>query len=149
MTSTLISNIGQLVTNDPSAGDGSALGVMTDCSLVLVDGRVTAHIPSGEALPACDERIDAGGGCVIPAFVDSHNHLVFAGDRAAEFAARMAGQPYAAGGIMSTVRDTRAATDIELLARTRQLTAEAQSKGTGAMETKSGYELTADGELRP
>lgn len=148
MTSTLLANIGELVTNDPSLGDGSTLGLMHDAALVIEDGRVTAVLGAGTPEPACDERIDAEGRAVIPAFVDSHNHLVFAGDRSAEFAARMAGQPYKAGGILSTVRDTRAAADEQLLAHTRRLTAEAQSQGTGAMETKTGYELTLDGELR-
>ena len=119
MTSTLVADIGQLVTNDANLGDESALGLMHDCALVVVDGVVEHVVASGTALPACDERIDAGGRAVIPAFVDSHNHLLFVGDRSTEFAARMAGQPYEAGGIMTTVNATRAADEAELLSRAR------------------------------
>jgi len=109
---------------------------------------VAEVVASGAAAPACDERLDAGGRAVIPAFVDSHNHLLFAGDRSAEFAARMAGQPYQAGGIMTTVGATRAAGDDELLSGARRLVAEGRAQGTGTVESKTGYELTRDGELR-
>ena len=148
MTSTLVANIGQLVTNDPTMGDGSALGVVNSCSLVVTDGLVAAVVPRGAAEPQCDSRIDIGGRSVIPAFVDSHNHLLFAGDRSAEFAARMAGEPYAAGGIMTTVTATRAASDDDLLCNARRLLEEGRAQGTGTVETKTGYELTRDGELR-
>lgn len=148
MTSTLICNIGELVTNDSATGEGSPLGVMRDAAMVVQDGRVAALIAAGEPLPQCDECIDAGGAAVIPAFVDSHNHLLFAGDRSAEFAARMAGQSYEAGGIMTTVSATRAGTSEALLANALRLAAEARSQGTGTLETKTGYALTPDGELR-
>jgi imidazolonepropionase len=143
-----VANIGQLVTNDPTMGDASALGVVNSCSLVVTDGLVAAVVPRGAAEPQCDSRIDIGGRSVIPAFVDSHNHLLFAGDRSAEFAARMAGEPYAAGGIMTTVTATRAASDDDLLRNARRLLEEGRAQGTGTVETKTGYELTRDGELR-
>jgi len=139
-----IDNIGLLVTNDPGLGDGP-LGIVRDASLVLGGGRVLAV--EGEGALA-DERLDAGGRCVIPGFVDSHTHLVFAGDRAAEFVARMAGAPYAAGGIASTVASTRAASEQELreLARARRL--EALRGGVTHLEVKSGYALDVGGEQR-
>src|SRR6478609_840664 len=104
MPATVVDSIGLLVTNDPELGDGP-LGVVRDAALVLEDGEVSAVERAGAQ---GDERIDAGGRCVIPGFVDSHTHLLFAGDRAEEFAVRMAGAPYAAGGIRSTVASTRA-----------------------------------------
>ena len=112
MTTTVIDRIGLLVTNDPTVGEG-ALGVVRDASVVLDGDRVLSVGRSGQV---ADQRIDVGGRCVVPGFVDSHAHLVFAGDRAAEFAARMSGQPYSAGGIRSTVSATRAADDGALAA---------------------------------
>ena len=144
MSTIAIDNIGLLVTNDQGLGDGP-LGIVRDASLVLGGGRVLAV--EGEGALA-DERLDAGGRCVIPGFVDSHTHLVFAGDRAAEFVARMAGAPYAAGGIASTVASTRAASEQELreLARARRL--EALRAGVTHLEVKSGYALDVGGEQR-
>ena len=110
MSTLAVDNIGLLVTNDPDGGEGP-LGVVRDAALVFGDGRVIAVQDAGAL---ADERIDAGGGCVIPGFVDSHTHLVFAGDRSEEFAARMAGAPYAAGGIRLTVESTRAASEQQL-----------------------------------
>ena len=112
--STLITNVGELVTNagpddDPGRGPG-AFAVLTGAALVIEDGRVAWTGPAGHA-PAADEAVDCGGRAVLPGFVDSHAHLVFAGERSAEFAARMAGTPYQAGGIRSTVAATRAAPD--------------------------------------
>ena len=104
----LLTGIGELVTNDPDR-DGP-LGILTGAAVVLSHGRVAWVGPAREA-PAADTAQDVGGRAVLPGFVDSHSHLVFAGDRAAEFRARMAGEPYTAGGIRSTVRATRAATD--------------------------------------
>ena len=112
--STVITNIGELVTNDPQADD--LLGIVTDAAVVLEGDRVAWTGPAADA-PAADVHVDAGGRAVIPGFVDSHSHLVFAGDRAPEFAARMAGTPYAAGGIRTTVAATRAATDEQLTGR--------------------------------
>lgn len=146
MSSLLVDNIGLLVTGDPAHGDGP-LGTVVDAALVA-DGETVAWIGPRGAAPAADTAVDAGGGCVLPGFVDSHNHLFFAGDRSAEFAARMAGQPYAAGGIRTTVAATRAASDEELAARAISLAAEALAQGTTTIEIKSGYGLTPADEAR-
>jgi len=98
--------------------------------------------------PQADRRVDVAGRAVLPGFVDSHAHLVFAGDRAAEFEARMAGTPYDGGGIASTVRATRAASDDELRASLARLVAEMRAQGTTTVEVKSGYGLTVDDEAR-
>ncbi|MEU8139251.1 imidazolonepropionase [Streptodolium elevatio] len=146
MASFLIDNIASLVTNDPSLGDGP-LGVLRDAAVVLDGERIAWVGPAGDAPPA-DARHDAAGRAVIPGFVDSHAHLVFAGDRTDEFAARMAGQAYAAGGIRTTVAATRAATDEALAANLERLVAEAARQGTTLIECKSGYGLTVDDEAR-
>lgn len=147
MTATLITGIGELVTCDPAQGDGSALGILHDAALVTEDGRVAWLGPASSA-PAADGRVDVGGRSVIPGFVDSHTHLVFAGERSAEFAARMAGEPYTGGGIMTTVAATRSATTDELRANTRRLLAEMVSSGTTTVEIKSGYGLNIADEQR-
>ena len=144
--SVLVDRIGSLVTNDPALGSGP-LGLLGDAALVLDGGRVAWVGPASRA-PAADERVDADGRAVLPGFVDSHAHLVFAGDRAEEFAARMAGRPYTAGGIRTTVAATRAATREELSRRTGALVAEALRSGTTTLEVKSGYGLTVDDERR-
>ena len=144
----LIDNIGALVTNDPTLGHGP-LGLIDDAALLLGDGVVLwagprARLPEG----AGAERFDASGRAVIPGFVDSHAHLVFAGDRTAEFAARMSGLPYSAGGIRTTVAATRAATEAELDANLARLIGEALRSGTTTIECKSGYGLSVDHERR-
>ncbi|MET8199063.1 imidazolonepropionase [Micromonospora taraxaci] len=144
MSSLLVDNIGELVTN--GAGEGP-LGIRRNAAVLVEEGRVVWVGPSPYA-PAADRRLDAGGAAVLPGFVDSHAHLVFAGDRAAEFAARMAGQPYTGGGIRTTVGATRAATDNELRATVRRLRGEALRQGTTTMEIKSGYGLTVADEAR-
>lgn len=147
MGSTLIANIGELVTCDASLGDGSPRGVLRDAALVMEDGRV-AWVGASAQAPAADARVDAAGRAVVPGFVDSHTHLVFAGERSAEFAARMAGEPYTGGGIAVTVAATRAASDEELragaLARAREMAA----SGTTTFEAKSGYGLDVESEAR-
>jgi imidazolonepropionase len=143
--STLITDIGELVTNDPHADD--LLGIVTDAAVVLEGDRVAWTGAAADA-PAADVHVDAGGRAVIPGFVDSHSHLVFAGDRAPEFAARMAGTPYAAGGIRTTVAATRAATDEQLTGRVAALVAEMRRQGTTTVEIKSGYGLTVRDEAR-
>ncbi|MFI6328435.1 imidazolonepropionase [Micromonospora chersina] len=143
--SLLVDNIGELVTNSPG-GDGP-LGIRRDAALLVEDGEVAWIGPARDA-PAADRRIDAEGGAVLPGFVDSHAHLVFAGDRAAEFAARMAGEPYTGGGIRTTVGATRAASDDELRATVRRLRGEAMRQGTTTIEIKSGYGLTVADEAR-
>lgn len=147
MTSMLVDRIGELVTNDPALGAGSPLGVLRDAALVCEAGRV-AWVGERPGAPPADVRLDAAGAAVIPGFVDSHSHLVFAGDRAGEFAARMAGEPYAAGGIRSTVGATRAASDEELAANLARLVAEMRAQGTTTLEVKSGYGLTVRDEER-
>ena len=144
MSALVIDGIGLLVTNDPSLGEGP-LGVLRDASLVLEEGLVTAVEPTGAA---GDERFDAGGRCVIPGFVDSHTHLVFAGDRADEFAARMAGRPYEAGGIRVTTEATRSASTAELVALTRARREEGIRAGITHVEIKSGYGLDVASEER-
>ncbi|KOX20963.1 imidazolonepropionase [Saccharothrix sp. NRRL B-16348] len=139
--STLVTGIGELTTNDPE------LGRLADAALVLADGRVAWVGPASSA-PAADERVDVAGRAVLPGWVDSHTHLVFAGDRTAEFEARMAGQAYAAGGIAVTVDATRAASDDALAANLRRHVAEAVAQGTTTIETKTGYGLTVDDEVR-
>jgi imidazolonepropionase len=139
MTTLALDNIGLLVTCEES------LGSTRDAALVIEDGIVASIEPVGAA---ADLRIDAGGRCAIPGFVDSHTHLVFAGDRGEEFAARMAGAPYQAGGILTTVAATRAASDEQLRTLAAMRQAEGRRAGTTHVEIKSGYELTVDGEAR-
>lgn len=139
--SLVIDNIGLLVTGDAEQG------TRTGAALVIDAGRVAAIGDAGRAQPT-DERIDAAGACVIPGFVDSHTHLVFAGDRADEFAARMAGAPYAAGGIQVTTDATRSASDETLLALARARIGEAHRCGITHTEIKSGYGLDVESEQR-
>jgi imidazolonepropionase len=147
MTSLLLRHIGELVTNDPTLGDGSPLGLLTDAALVVEGGRV-AWVGRTADAPVADAVQDVGGRAVLPGFVDSHSHLVFAGDRSAEFAARMAGTPYSAGGIRTTVAATRAASDEELAAHVGRHVAEMRRQGTTTVEIKSGYGLTVRDEAR-
>ncbi|MFG2574366.1 imidazolonepropionase [Streptomyces sp. NPDC048481] len=159
MSSTVITNIATLVTNDPSLGrgsprsdacengGGSPLGLIRDAA-VVIDGDRIAWTGESSKAPATDNRVDAGGRSVLPGFVDSHSHLVFAGDRTEEFNARMSGRGYTAGGIRTTVAATRAASDEELEANLTRYLGEALSQGTTTMETKSGYGLTVADEAR-
>ena len=146
MSTSLITNIGELTTNVGSP-DGDRVGTRLDAAVLIEDGRI-AWVGSADAAPGADEIVDAGGRAVIPGFVDSHSHLVFGGDRAAEFEARMAGQKYAAGGIRSTVAATRAASDDELRARLRGFVDELLAQGTTTIEVKSGYGLSVADEER-
>jgi imidazolonepropionase len=147
----LITNIGELVTNAPE-GDSRAAGpgsfASTAAAALVIDAGQVAWTGPAARAPAADEAVDAAGRAVLPGFVDSHAHLVFAGERGAEFAARMAGLPYAAGGIRSTVTATRAATDEQLGANLRSLAAELLAQGTTTFECKSGYGLTVRDEAR-
>jgi len=148
--STLITNIGELVTNAPTAAPEDGPGpfqAFSGAALVVDGGRIAWTGPAARA-PAADEIVDARGRAVLPGFVDSHAHLVFAGERSAEFAARMAGQPYAAGGIHVTVAATRAASDMTLRANLRRLSDEMVRQGTTTHECKSGYGLTVRDEAR-
>jgi imidazolonepropionase len=143
--SLVLTGIGELTTNDPTR-DG-LLGIVQDAALVVQGGTVAWTGPAREA-PAADVAYDVGGRAVVPGFVDSHAHLVFAGDRAEEFAARMTGRPYEAGGIRTTVAATRAATDEQLAANLARLVDEMRRQGTTTVEVKSGYGLTVRDEAR-
>ena len=144
--STLVTGIAELVTNDPALGPGP-LGIVTGAALVVDDGRV-AWVGPAAAAPAADARIDVDGRAVLPGFVDSHAHLVFAGERSAEFEARMSGVPYDGGGIASTVAATRAAGADQLRSRLRELVGEMRAQGTTTVEVKSGYGLTVADEAQ-
>lgn len=146
MSTTVLSEIGSLVTNDPALGDGP-LGLRRDAAIVF-DGDRVVWVGDSAAAPAADTGIALDGCAVLPGFVESHAHLVFAGDRAAEFAARMAGRPYAAGGIRTTIAATRAASDDALAANLRRLLAESLRAGSTTVECKSGYGQTVADELR-
>ncbi len=139
--SLLIDNIGLLVTNEEDRPERAN-------AALLIDDGVVAWLGAAGSAPDADERVDAEGGCVIPGFVDSHSHLMFAGDRADEFEARMAGRRYEAGGIRRTVALTREADDEQLLANARRLVAEMRSQGTTTVEIKSGYGLDVAQEAR-
>jgi imidazolonepropionase len=147
VTSTLLTGIGQLVTNDPSLGDGSPLGVIEAAALVVEDG-VVVWVGHASDAPGADEAVDAAGRAVVPGFVDSHTHVVFAGERSEEFAARMAGERYTGGGIATTVAATRAASDDALRALARARVGDMTASGTTTLEIKSGYGLTAQDEAR-
>jgi imidazolonepropionase len=149
MATTRFDNIAVLVTNDPAndAGDGSMLGLVRDASIVI-DADKVAWVGHRNEAPDADVRVDLDGQTVVPGFVDSHSHLIFAGDRATEFAARMAGTPYTAGGIATTVSATRAASTGDLRLNARRLVAEMATSGTTTVEIKGGYGLTTDDEVR-
>lgn len=138
MTTLLVTGIGELFAAD---------GPLDDAAFVVERGQI-AWLGARAAAPDADDRLDVGGRAVIPGFVDSHSHLVFGGDRAAEFAARMSGVPYGAGGITSTVEATRAATDEQLAANVARLVGEMTRQGTTTVEIKSGYGLTVADEVR-
>ncbi|MEF3404765.1 imidazolonepropionase [Agromyces sp. CCNWLW203] len=167
----LLTGIGELVTNEPAPDrEAGPLGIVRDAAVLVEDGRIAwigsashaderlAHRVERDDRRDGDEHrslwdaevevVDAGGRAVMPGFVDSHSHLVFGGDRAAEFAARMAGQRYEAGGIRSTVAATRAASDDELRARLAGFVAELHAQGTTTFEIKSGYGLSVADEER-
>ena len=146
MSALLLTGIGELTTNVAAGGD--PCGTIRDAAVLIEDGRVVWAGGEGTAPDTAGEVVDVEGRAVIPGFVDSHTHLVFAGDRADEFEARMRGVPYAAGGIRRTVAATRAAADDELRARLARLVAELHAQGTTTFEIKTGYDLTADGEAR-
>ncbi len=155
--SLLLTGIGELTTNDPAVAESLAaqadpgdrlLGVIRDAAVVVSADGVLEWVGRAADAPAADASRDLGGRAVIPGFVDSHTHLVFAGDRSAEFAARMTGTPYDGGGIRVSVQATRAASDDELLALVRGRVAEMRAQGTTTVEIKSGYGLTLADEVR-
>ena len=148
MSNLLVTDIGCLVTNEVGI-DGTPLGIINDAAFAVTDGRVS-WVGARSGVNASDYQniISANGKAVIPGFVDSHNHLVFAGDRAIEFSARMQGQPYEAGGINYTVEQTRRASDEELRGNVSALVNEGLVSGTTTVEIKSGYGLSIADELR-
>ena len=145
MTATLYTDIGELVTNDPARP--GLLGLVHDAAVVVAGGRI-AWVGQATRAPEADRRFRLDGRAVLPGFVDSHTHAVFAGDRSAEFAARMAGEKYTGGGIASTVEATRAASREDLTVRLRTLVSEMRAQGTTTVEVKSGYGLTVADEVR-
>lgn len=142
--STLYKGISSLALTGESFGD---IRVIEDVALAVDAGKVLFAGPIAKA-PACDQEIDLGGKAVIPGFVDSHSHLIFAGERSEEFASRISGKPYAAGGIRTTVRATRAASDAELKANAEKLIEEFYASGITQFEIKSGYGLDVESEVR-
>jgi imidazolonepropionase len=148
MSDLLVTDIGCLVTNDP-AFDGSPLGLISNAAFTVTDGKVSwVGAKSAAKVTEFENVISANGKAVIPGFVDSHNHLIFNGDRAVEFSARMQGLPYSAGGINYTVEQTRKANDLELRANAAGLVIEGISSGSTTVEIKSGYGLTIADEVR-
>ena len=145
MSSTLVTGIGELVTCDGPAQE--PLGLRLDAALVVDDGRV-AWVGDAAQAPSADHRVDVEGRAVLPGFVDSHAHLVFAGDRGEEFAARMAGTRYDGGGIGVSVSATRSASDDKLRELLATRVAEMRAQGTTTVEVKSGYGLTVEDEAR-
>ncbi|MDQ0120333.1 imidazolonepropionase [Pseudarthrobacter defluvii] len=139
--STLITNIAELMTQDLEHR------VLKDAA-VVVEGERISWIGAAADAPAADDAVDAGGRAMLPGWVDSHSHLLFAGDRTAEFEARMAGEAYAAGGIAVTMNATRATSDFDLTRLAMGRVAEAVSQGTTYLETKTGYGLDVEHEAR-
>lgn len=157
--SMLITGINELATGDENAEGAiddplhAGLGVLRDAAIVISGGgedsapTVEWVGPAAQA-PAADWSIDLEGRSVVPGFVDSHSHLVFGGDRSAEFAARMSGTPYDGGGIAVTVEATRGASDSELRTLLQRRVQEMRNQGTTTVEVKSGYGLTVEDEVR-
>ena len=141
-----ITNIGSLVTNDQSLGSG-ILGEIQNAALVIENDKI-AWVGMALDVPDTDQQIDVAGKAAIPGFVDSHAHLLFAGERSKEFQARMKGEKYSAGGIKSTVAATRAASNEALEKNMLRLVSEMQRSGITTYETKSGYGLTTSDETR-
>jgi imidazolonepropionase len=148
MPRTLVDNIGLLVTNDSSV-DGTPLGLLQNAAFIM-QGGIIQWVGESSAAPRSEisNSVDAQGRCIIPGFVDSHTHLIFAGDRSDEFRARMAGEKYVAGGVKYTVELTRKASNGQLLQSARRLVAEANASGTTTFECKSGYGLSVEDEAR-
>lgn len=138
----LVTGIRELTTNDAAVGER-----LVDAA-VVIDGDRIAWVGAAKDAPDADERVDVDGRAVLPGWVDSHTHMVFAGDRTAEFEARMAGESYAAGGIQVTVDATRGASDADLRANLARLADEALAGGTTTLETKTGYGLDVEAEVR-
>ena len=147
MSSTVVTGIGELVTNDPTLGDGSLLGLVRDAAFVIEGGKVV-WIGASKSAPASDQLIEAGGKSVIPGFVDSHTHAVFGGDRVGDFVGRMTGEKYVAGGIKTTVAATRKAGVDQLHEHTAGIVGELRAGGITTFEIKSGYGLDVQSEAK-
>lgn len=145
MSSTAFTNIATLVTNDPTIGEG-ALGILHGATVVIEDNRITSVGTGTQS--GVDNEINCSGKTLLPGFVDSHTHLIFAGDRSQEFSARSRGEKYTAGGITTTVEATRKASNLELQDNAQRLLNEALSFGTTTVEIKSGYGLNESDEAR-
>lgn len=145
-SSQLFTNIKTLVTNDPAVDNG-ALGVIEDAAFIVDEGKITWVGSAGQA-PDADQQFDVDGRAVLPGFVESHSHLVFQGDRSVEFAARMEGKKYEAGGIRTTIEKTRSATDQQLKANIQRYMNEYLRQGTTTVEVKSGYGQSAASEVQ-
>jgi imidazolonepropionase len=145
VTSLALTGIGTLVTCDAGHGRGP-LGEVPDGTLVMDGDRVAYAGPAAGAPLDVDALVDLDGRCVMPGFVDSHTHLIFAGDRAEEFALRMAGRPYQPGGILETMAATREASATRLESGARRLIGQARASGTTTLEIKTGYGLTPEHE---
>ena len=143
--STLVRNIAELFT---ASTDSAAMPPRATQHAFVFDAGVITWVGPESNAPECDEIIDAQGGAVLPGFVDSHAHLIFAGDRSADFVGRMSGLEYTPRGIASTVAATRAATDAELRANAQRLISEMTDQGITTFEIKSGYGLTVADEER-
>lgn len=147
MSSTVVTGIGELITNDPTVGDGTILGTLRDAAFLVEDGKV-AWIGSSKGAPSADQVIEASGKSVIPGFVDSHTHAVFGGDRVRDFVGRMTGEKYAAGGIKTTVAATREAGVDQLREHTAGIVGELRAGGITTFEIKSGYGLDVQSEAK-
>ena len=147
MSSTVVTGIGELVTNDPTSGDGSLLGIVRDAAFVFDGGKV-AWIGSSKSAPSADQVIEAAGKSVVPGFVDSHTHAVFGGDRVRDFVGRMTGEKYSAGGIKTTVAATRQASVDQLREHTAGIVRELRAGGITTFEIKSGYGLDLESESK-
>lgn len=147
MSSTVVTGIGELITNDSTLGDGTILGALRDAALLIEDGKV-AWIGSSKGAPSADHAIEAHGKSVIPGFVDSHTHAVFGGDRVRDFVGRMTGEKYAAGGIKTTVAATREADIDHLRTHTAGIVGELRAGGITTFEIKSGYGLDVQSEAK-
>jgi imidazolonepropionase len=141
-----LTNISQLVTNNSALGDGQ-LGVINDAA-ITVTGGIVSWVGQSSQADSSVPKTDVGGRSLIPGFVDSHSHIMFAGDRSEEFAARMAGAPYSAGGIKVTTEATRKASDAELRTVAQSMIKEMHESGTTTIEIKSGYGLDVATEER-
>ena len=141
-----LTNISQLVTNNSALGDGQ-LGVINDAAITVTDG-IVSWVGQASQADSSVPKTDVGGRSLIPGFVDSHSHIMFAGDRSEEFAARMAGVPYSAGGIKVTTEATRKASDAELRTVAQSMIKEMHESGTTTIEIKSGYGLDVATEER-